>query len=225
MAEADVPPGSLNIVTGDKSTGAALAEHLDLDALAFTGSSETGKAIRRATAGSRTRLALDLGGVPALIVFEDAPLDQAVDAVVAGAFVNRGHVRYGGARLFVQEGIAPDFTERLRERLSTLRVGDPLDANTDVGPLVSRGQRDRIAEYVRAGIEEGATFVQGPGTLPERGFFFAPGFFAGVRPSDGVASREIVGPILSVQTFRAPDEAISRANATPFGSAAGSLDR
>ena len=140
---------------------------------------------------------------------------------MAGAFVNRGHVRYGGARLFVQEGIASDFTERLRERLSTLRVGDPLDANTDVGPLVSRGQRDRIAEYVRTGIEEGATFVQGPGTLPERGFFFAPGFFAGVRPSDGVASREIVGPILSIQTFRTPDEAIGRANATPFGSAAG----
>jgi acyl-CoA reductase-like NAD-dependent aldehyde dehydrogenase len=219
--EAELPPGVINVVTGDGRTGAALVEHPDLDKLTFTGSTEVGKAIRRETAGTKKRLTLELGGKSALIVYDDAPLDQAVEGIVNAIFFNQGQVCCAGSRLLVQEAVYGEVVERLRARIETLRLGDPLDKNTDVGAINSRRQRDRIAEMVQGGVEEGATLVQSSARIPERGFWFPPSFFVDVQPTYRIAREEIFGPVLSVMSFRTPDEAIDRANNLPYGLSAG----
>ena len=219
--EADLPPGVVNIVTGAGRTGAAIVSHPGVDKIAFTGSTEVGKAIQRAIAGSGKRVTLELGGKAAHIVFDDAALDQAVEGVVDGIYFNQGHVCCAGSRLLVQESIAEPFLARLRDRLSTIRVGDPLDKNTDVGAINSKAQFDRITELVEHGVSEGAEIYQPACPLPERGWFFRPTIFTNVSQSHRVAREEIVGPVLSVLTFRTPDEAIVKANNTPYGLSAG----
>ncbi|MGA3038774.1 MAG: aldehyde dehydrogenase family protein [Vulcanimicrobiaceae bacterium] len=218
--EADLPPGVVNIVTGDGATGAALVAS-DVDKIAFTGSTEVGRAIRRDTAASKKRLTLELGGKAAQIVFADAALDQAVEGIVAGIYFNQGHVCCAGSRLLVQENVHDEIIRRLRKRIATLRLGDPLDKNTDIGAINSRAQLEKIRELVQSGIDEGGELVQAPCALPERGFWFAPSFFTGVAPSFRIAREEIFGPVLSILTFRTPDEAIEKANNTPYGLSAG----
>jgi len=220
-AEADLPPGVVNIVTGDGRTGAALAEHPDIDKVSFTGSTEVGKSIRRIVAGTPKRLSLELGGKSAFIVYDDAPLDQTIEGIVSAIFFNQGHVCCAGSRLLVQESIAEEVIERLRTRIATLRHGDPLDKNTDVGAINSRAQRDKIVELVQSGVEDGATLVQADWTPPERGFWYPASFFTNVAPTFRIAREEIFGPVLSVMTFRTPDEAIERANNLPYGLSAG----
>jgi acyl-CoA reductase-like NAD-dependent aldehyde dehydrogenase len=220
-AEAELPPGVVNIITGDGRTGAALVEHPDVDKLTFTGSTEVGKAIRRATAGTSKRISLELGGKSAFLVFDDAPLDQTIEGIVSAIYFNQGHVCCAGSRLLVQENIAEDLIERLRARIATLRHGDPLDKNTDIGAINSRQQRDKIVELVQSGVEEGATLVQSDWTPPERGYWYPASFFTNVQPTYRIAREEIFGPVLSVMTFRTPGEAIERANNLPYGLSAG----
>ncbi|MGZ5213191.1 MAG: aldehyde dehydrogenase family protein [Actinomycetota bacterium] len=220
IQEAELPPGVVNIVTGAGETGAALVES-SVDKIAFTGSTEVGKRIQRSIAGSGKRLTLELGGKAANIVFEDAPLDQAVEGVVNGIFFNQGHVCCAGSRLLVQEPVFDALIEKLKSRLQTLRVGDPLDKNTDVGAINSRAQLDKIEELVASGVEEGAEIYQPNCVLPERGFWFRPTLFTGVSQSHRIAREEIFGPVLSILTFRTPDEAVEKANNTPFGLSAG----
>jgi aldehyde dehydrogenase (NAD+) len=220
IQEAELPPGVVNIVTGAGETGAALVE-APVDKIAFTGSTDVGKRIRRSIAGSGKRLTLELGGKAANIVFEDAPLDQAVEGVVNGIFFNQGHVCCAGSRLLVQEPVFDALIEKLKTRLGTLRVGDPLDKNTDVGAINSRAQLDKIEELVASGIEEGAEIYQPECVLPERGFWFRPTLFTGVSQSHRIAREEIFGPVLSILTFRTPEEAVEKANNTPFGLSAG----
>jgi len=220
-AEADLPPGIVNVVTGDGTTGAALVEHPDLNKISFTGSTEVGKSILRATAGTPKRVALELGGKSAFVVYDDAPLDQAIEGIVSAIYFNAGHVCCAGSRLLVQESIAEEVVERLRARLATIRHGDPLDKNTDIGAINSRAQRDRIAELVQSGVDDGATLAQVPWTPPERGYWYPASFFTNVQPTYRIAREEIFGPVLSIMTFRTPDEAIERANNLPYGLAAG----
>ncbi len=220
IQEAELPPGVVNIVTGAGETGAALVEST-VDKIAFTGSTEVGKRIQRSIAGSGKRLTLELGGKAANIVFEDAPLDQAVEGVVNGIFFNQGHVCCAGSRLLVQEPVFDALIEKLKARLQTLRVGDPLDKNTDVGAINSRAQLDKIEELVASGVEEGAEIYQPECVLPERGFWFRPTLFTGVSQSHRIAREEIFGPVLSILTFRTPEEAVEKANNTPFGLSAG----
>jgi aldehyde dehydrogenase (NAD+) len=220
LQEAGLPPGVVNVVTGAGPTGAALVD-APVDKIAFTGSTEVGKAIRRATAGSGKRLTLELGGKAANIVFEDAPIDQAVEGVINGIFFNQGHVCCAGSRLLVQEPIFEVLLVKLKERLATLRVGDPLDKNTDVGAINSRQQLDKITELVAAGTDEGAEIYQPDCVLPERGFWFRPTLFTGVSQSHRIAREEIFGPVLSILTFRTPEEAVEKANDTPYGLSAG----
>ncbi|MEA2666362.1 MAG: aldehyde dehydrogenase [Candidatus Eremiobacteraeota bacterium] len=219
--EADLPPGVLNVVTGDGRTGAALVAHPGIDKLAFTGSTEVGKAIARSLAGTRTRLTLELGGKAANIVFADAPLDQAVEGVVNGIYFNQGHVCCAGSRLLVQESVHDEVVARLEARIETLRLGDPLDKNTDIGAINSPAQHAKIAELVRSGIDEGALLHQQSCALPERGWFHRAAFFTGVSQSHRIAREEIFGPVLAVMTFRTADEAIEKANNTPYGLSAG----
>ena len=220
IQEAELPPGVVNIVTGAGETGAALVE-APVDKIAFTGSTEVGKIIRRTTAGSGKRLTLELGGKAANIVFEDAPLDQAVEGVVNGIFFNQGHVCCAGSRLLVQEPVFDVLIDKLKERLQTLRVGDPLDKNTDLGAINSRAQLQKIEELVASGVEEGAEMFQPDCVLPERGFWFRPTLFTGVSQSHRIAREEIFGPVLSILTFRTPQEAVEKANNTPYGLSAG----
>jgi aldehyde dehydrogenase (NAD+) len=220
IQQAELPPGAVNVITGAGETGAALVA-ADVDKVAFTGSTEVGKQIRRTIAGSNKRLTLELGGKAANIVFEDAPLDQAVEGVVNGIFFNQGHVCCAGSRLLVQEPIFEALLEKLKARLQTLRVGDPLDKNTDIGAINSRAQLTRIEELVAAGVEEGAEMYQPACDLPERGFWFRPTLFTGVSQSHRIAREEIFGPVLSILTFRTPDEAVEKANNTPYGLSAG----
>jgi aldehyde dehydrogenase (NAD+) len=220
IQQAELPPGTVNVITGAGETGAALVA-ADVDKVAFTGSTEVGKQIRRTIAGSGKRLTLELGGKAANIVFEDAPLDQAVEGVVNGIFFNQGHVCCAGSRLLVQEPIFEPLLEKLKARLQTLRVGHPLDKNTDIGAINSRAQLTRIEELVAAGIEEGAEMYQPACDLPERGFWFRPTLFTGVSQSHRIAREEIFGPVLSILTFRTPDEAVEKANNTPYGLSAG----
>ena len=220
VREAELPPGVVNIVTGAGATGAALVE-ADVDKIAFTGSTEVGKIIRRTTAGSGKRLTLELGGKAANIVFEDAPLDQAVEGVVNGIFFNQGHVCCAGSRLLVQEPVFDALLGKLKDRLQTLRVGDPLDKNTDIGAINSRGQLEKITELVESGVSEGAEIYQPDCALPERGFWFRPTLFTGVSQSHRIAREEIFGPVLSILTFRTPAEAVEKANNTPYGLSAG----
>ncbi|MBK9189480.1 MAG: aldehyde dehydrogenase family protein [Phycisphaerales bacterium] len=222
IEECDFPPGVVNVITGDGRTGAALASHPGVHKVAFTGSTEVGKKIAAATAGSGKRLTLELGGKSPHIIFEDASLDQAIEGIIAGIYFNQGEVCCAGSRLFVQESILDDVTARLRRRLGTLRVGDPLDKNTDVGAVNSRAQLDTIRNYLRLGADEGATLHEcGTSPLPAKGFWCRPSFFTGVQPSHTIAREEIFGPVLSVLSFRTPDEAVARANNTPYGLAAG----
>jgi aldehyde dehydrogenase (NAD+) len=221
IQQAELPPGVVNILTGAGATGASLVGHPDVDKVAFTGSTEVGKQIRRAVAGSSKHLTLELGGKAANIVFEDASIDQAVEGVVNGIFFNQGHVCCAGSRLLVQEPVSEELLEKLKVRLGTLRVGDPLDKNTDVGAINSRAQLEKIGELVASGVEEGAVMYQPPCDLPERGFWFAPTLFTGVSQSHRIAREEIFGPVLSILTFRTPEEAVEKANNTPYGLSAG----
>jgi aldehyde dehydrogenase (NAD+) len=220
-AEADLPPGVVNIVTGDGTAGAALVAHPGVDKIAFTGSTEVGKIIQRTLAGRRTPRTLELGGKAANIVFADAPLDQAIEGVVNGIYFNQGHVCCAGSRLLVQEPIHDEVVERLSARIETLRLGDPLDKNTDIGAINSAAQHAKIDELVRSGIAEGAVLHQQSCALPEQGWFFPASFFTGVSPSHRIAREEIFGPVLSIMTFRTADEAIEKANNTPYGLSAG----
>jgi aldehyde dehydrogenase (NAD+) len=221
LQEAELPPGVVNIVTGAGATGAALVAHEGVDKIAFTGSTEVGKRIQRSTAGTSKRLTLELGGKAPNIVFEDAPIDQAVEGIINGIYFNQGHVCCAGSRLFVQESVVEPVIRKLRERIGTLRVGNPLDKNTDVGAINSRAQLEKIQEMVQSGVDEGAEMVQTQCKLPTRGFWFAPTFFTGVAQSSRIAQEEIFGPVLSVLTFRTPEEAIEKANNTPYGLSAG----
>ena len=221
IQEAELPPGVVNIVTGAGATGAALVAHPDVDKIAFTGSTEVGKRIARSTAGTSKKLTLELGGKAPNIVFEDAPLDQAVEGIINGIYFNQGHVCCAGSRLFVQESVVEPVIRKLRDRIGTLRVGNPLDKNTDIGAINSRAQLDKIRELVESGLEEGAEIFQSSCSLPQRGFWFAPTFFTGVSQSNRIAQEEIFGPVLSVLTFRTPEEAIEKANNTPYGLSAG----
>jgi aldehyde dehydrogenase (NAD+) len=219
--QADLPPGVVNIVTGGGATGAAVVAHPDVDKVAFTGSTEVGRQIARAVAGTRKRLTLELGGKAANIVFDDAPLDQAVEGIVNGIFFNQGHVCCAGSRLLVQESIVDELLERLKRRMTTLRVGDPLDKNTDIGAINSAEQLEKIRALSAAGEAEGAQRWSPPCELPSRGFWFAPTLFTGVSQTHRIAREEIFGPVLSVLTFRTPAEAVEKANNTPYGLSAG----
>lgn len=221
IQEAELPPGVVNIVTGAGATGAALVGHPDVDKIAFTGSTEVGKRIQRAAAGTKKKLTLELGGKAPNIVFEDAPLDQAIEGIINGIYFNQGHVCCAGSRLFVQESVVEPVIRKLRERIGTLRVGNPLDKNTDVGAINSAAQLEKIRDLVESGVEEGAEIFQSSCSLPTRGFWFAPTFFTGVSQSNRIAQEEIFGPVLSVLTFRTPEEAIEKANNTPYGLSAG----
>ena len=221
IAETDLPPGVVNVLAGGPAVGQAIVEHDGVDKIAFTGSTEVGKIIQRTLAGTDTRLSLELGGKAANIVFDDAPLDQAVEGIVNGIFFNQGQVCCAGSRLLVQESIADELIEKLKRRLATLRVGSPLDKNTDVGAINSAAQLMRIRELTQAGEEEGAHRWSPPCELPERGFWFAPTVFTGVEQAHRIAREEIFGPVLSVLTFRTPDEAVQKANNTPYGLSAG----
>jgi aldehyde dehydrogenase (NAD+) len=219
--QADLPPGVVNVLTGAGDTGAALVSHPGVDKVAFTGSTEVGKEISRALAGTGRRLTLELGGKGANIVFDDAPAEQAVEGIVNGIFFNQGHVCCAGSRLLVQESVAGTVVERLKERLATLRLGDPLDKNTDIGAINSREQLDKISALSAAGDAEGAERWSPPCPLPGRGYWFPPTVFTGVSQSHRIAREEIFGPVLSVLTFRTPEEAVTKANNTPYGLAAG----
>jgi acyl-CoA reductase-like NAD-dependent aldehyde dehydrogenase len=219
--QAELPAGAVNVVTGDGSTGAHLVKHEGIDKVAFTGSTEVGKAIMRELAGRDIALTLELGGKAANIVFDDAALDQAVEGIVNGIYFNQGHVCCAGSRLLVQESIYEPLVAKLKRRMGTLRVGDPLDKNTDVGAINSKQQLDRIEELVEAGREEGAEIYQPACRLPEKGWWFVPTVFTNVAQSYRIAQEEIFGPVLSVLTFRTPEEAVEKANNTAYGLSAG----
>ncbi|MEM1440780.1 MAG: aldehyde dehydrogenase family protein [Verrucomicrobiota bacterium] len=219
--EADLPPGVVNIVTGAGETGSALVEHSGIDKVAFTGSTAVGKHIARSIAGTPKKLTLELGGKAANIVFDDAAIDQAVEGVINGIYFNQGHVCCAGSRLLLQESIHDTFVAKLSRRIETLRVGDPLDKNTDIGAINSKAQLSRIRELVAAGKEEGAELHQSSCPLPDEGFWHRPSFFTGVTSSHRVAREEIFGPVLSIMTFRTPAEAVTLANDTCYGLSAG----
>jgi acyl-CoA reductase-like NAD-dependent aldehyde dehydrogenase len=219
--QAELPPGVVNIITGAGATGAALVSHPGVDKVAFTGSTEVGKAIARSVAGTDKRLTLELGGKAANIVFDDAPIDQTVEGIVAGIFFNQGHVCCAGSRLLVQESVADELVARLKRRLSTLRLGDPLDKNTDIGAINSLEQLERIRHLAGVGDDEGAERWTADCDLPAKGYWFAPTVFTGVSQAHRIAREEIFGPVLSVLTFRTPSEAIEKANNTAYGLSAG----
>jgi aldehyde dehydrogenase (NAD+) len=221
LRQAELPPGVVNIVTGDGRAGAEIVQAEGVDKIAFTGSTEVGKAIQRELAGTGKKLTLELGGKAANIIFDDAALDQAVEGIVNGIYFNQGHVCCAGSRLLVQESIYEPVVEKLKRRLTTLRVGDPLDKNTDVGAINSRQQLEKIQELVASGAEEGAEIYQPPCRLPEKGYWFVPTVFTNVAQSYRIAQEEIFGPVLSVLTFRTPEEAVEKANNTPYGLSAG----
>jgi aldehyde dehydrogenase (NAD+) len=219
--ESGLPAGVVNIVTGYGDTGASLVNHPDVNKIAFTGSTHVGKIIQSAIAGNGKKLTLELGGKSANIIFEDAPLDQAVEGVVNGIFFNQGHVCCAGSRLFVQESVAEQVIAKLKDRLDTLYVGDPLDKNTDVGAINSKEQFTTVQNYIKLGKQEGASVYESKCTLPKNGFFIRPTLFTDVAQSSRIVQEEIFGPVLTIQTFRTIDEVIQKANNTPFGLAAG----
>jgi aldehyde dehydrogenase (NAD+) len=219
--QADLPPGVVNIVTGAGETGRALVEHAGVDKVAFTGSTEVGKMIARSTAGTHKKVTLELGGKAANIVFDDAPVDQAVEGIVNGIFFNQGHVCCAGSRLLVQESAYDEVMSSLKRRLGTLRLGDPLDKNTDIGAINSAEQLARIRELSDVGESEGAERWSPPCEIPAKGFWFPPTVFTGVSQAHRIAREEIFGPVLSVLTFRTPQEAVEKANNTPYGLSAG----
>ncbi|MEW1955003.1 aldehyde dehydrogenase family protein [Terrabacter sp. NPDC080008] len=219
--QAGLPAGVVNIVTGDGRTGQALVEHAGVDKIAFTGSTEVGKAIARSIAGTSKKATLELGGKAANIVFDDAPIDQAVEGIIGGIFFNQGQVCCAGSRLLVQENVHDEVVSRLKRRLGTLRVGDPMDKNTDLGAINSRAQLERITSLVEAGVAEGAERWSPECALPGKGFWFPPTVLTGVSQTHRVATEEIFGPVLSVLTFRTPQEAVAKANNTAYGLSAG----
>jgi acyl-CoA reductase-like NAD-dependent aldehyde dehydrogenase len=221
LQQADLPKGVVNIVTGAGETGAALVRHGDVNKVAFTGSTAVGREIAKAVAGTGKKVTLELGGKAANIVFDDAPLDQAIEGIVTGIFFNQGHVCCAGSRLLVQENVHDEVVEKLKTRLATLRLGDPLDKNTDIGAINSKEQLDRIRTLSDLGEQEGAQRWSAPCEIPKNGFWFAPTIFTGVQASSTIAREEIFGPVLSVLTFRTPAEAITKANNTPYGLSAG----
>jgi len=219
--QADLPPGVVNIITGAGETGRMLVEHPDVNKVAFTGSTEVGKAIQRQVAGTNKRLTLELGGKAANIIFDDAPIDQAIEGIVNGIYFNQGHVCCAGSRLLLQESIAEQTIESLKRRLQTLRLGDPLDKNTDIGAINSREQLNRIIDLTKSGEDEGAERWSPACAIPDKGFWFAPTIFTNVTQAHRIAREEIFGPVLSVLTFRTPDEAVEKANNTQYGLSAG----
>ncbi|HEX3906469.1 MAG TPA: aldehyde dehydrogenase family protein [Mycobacteriales bacterium] len=221
IAQADLPPGVVNIINGGPEIGQALVAHPGVDKVAFTGSTAVGKEIAKTVAGTRKRLSLELGGKAANIIFDDAPLDQAVEGIVNGIFFNQGHVCCAGSRLLVQESIAEETLDALRRRLVHLKLGDPLDKNTDIGAINSAAQLERITELTAVAESEGATRWSPPCDLPSSGYWFAPTVLTDVTPAHRVAQEEVFGPVLAVMTFRTPEEAIAKANNTPYGLSAG----
>jgi len=221
IQEAGLPEGVVNIISGAGETGAAIVNHPKVKKIAFTGSTEVGKLIMRSIAGTDKKVTLELGGKAANIIFEDAPIDQAIEGIVNGIYFNQGHVCCAGSRLFIQESVKNLVIKKLKHRLKSLRVGNPLDKNTDVGAINSRMQLEKIFELVNSGIEEGCSIYQPDCRLPERGYFFKPTFFTNVAQSNRIAQEEIFGPVLSVLTFRTPKEAIEKANNTQYGLSAG----
>ena len=221
LQQAELPAGVVNILTGAGETGQALVRHPDVDKVAFTGSTAVGREIAKTIAGTHKRATLELGGKAANIVFDDAPIDQAVEGIVNGIFFNQGHVCCAGSRLLVQESIHDEVVDRLKRRLETLRLGDPLDKNTDIGAINSAEQLERIRRLSDIGEQEGAERWSAPCDIPENGFWFAPTIFTGVQTASTIAREEIFGPVLSVLTFRTPAEAIAKANNTPYGLSAG----
>lgn len=221
LEQAGLPPGVVNIVTGAGSTGSALVEHPDVAKIAFTGSTNVGKSIMQSLAGTSKRLTLELGGKGANIIFDDAPIDQAIEGIVNGIYFNQGHVCCAGSRLLVQENIVDEVLIRLQSRMSTLRIGNPLDKNTDIGAINSRAQLTRIQELVNAGVSEGAEIWKCTSELPSQGFWFAPSYFTNVTDAHRIVREEIFGPVLTIQTFRTPKEAVEKANNTPYGLSAG----
>ena len=222
LQEVGLPPGVVNIVTGDGRTGATIVNHAGIDKVAFTGSTDVGKKIAKATAGSSKKLTLELGGKSPHIIFDDAAIDQAVEGIVQGIYFNQGEVCCAGSRLLVQEGVISEVRKKLELRLASLRVGDPMDKNTDVGAINSKQQLDTINRYLQLGKDEGAELCSpSTSTLPSKGYWCKPCFFANVQPSHTIAREEIFGPVLSLMSFRTVEEAISKANNTPYGLAAG----
>ena len=221
IQEADLPPGVVNIITGAGETGAWLTKHKDVNKIAFTGSTEVGKIIQRTLAGSDKKLTLELGGKGANIIFEDAPIDQAVEGVINGIFFNQGHVCCAGSRLYVQESIAKIFIKKLKDRIDTLLVGDPMDKNTDIGAINSAQQLKTIQQYIKIGKSEGANFFESNCALPKKGYFCKPTLFTNVAQSNRIAQEEIFGPVLCILTFRTDDEVIEKANNSPYGLSAG----
>lgn len=219
--QAGLPRGVVNILTGDGSTGAALVNHPGIQKIAFTGSTEVGKLIARSVAGTKKSVTLELGGKGANVIFEDAPIDETVEGIINGIFFNQGHVCCAGSRLLVQENIKNEVLEKLKRRMSLIRVGDPLDKNTDLGAINSRAQLMKIQELTESGIAEGAHRWSPDCQLPEQGFWFPPTFFTEVSQAHRIAREEIFGPVLSVISFRTPSEAIEKANNTPYGLSAG----
>ncbi len=221
LADADLPPGVVNIVLGAGDIGRTLVNHPGIDKVAFTGSTEVGKQIQSSLAGTGRKLTLELGGKAANIVFDDAPIDQAVEGIVNGIFFNQGHVCCAGSRLLLQESIAEEFVAKLQDRISMLRMGDPMDKNTDIGAINSAEQLARVTDISATGEDEGAVRWTSPCPIPDRGYFFPPTIFTSVSQSMRIARDEIFGPVLAVLTFRTPDEALAKANNTPYGLSAG----
>jgi len=221
IQEADLPPGVVNIVTGAGETGQALVNHPDIDKVAFTGSTDVGKYIMKALAGSGKKYTLELGGKAANIIFEDAPIDQAVEGIINSIFFNQGHVCCAGSRLYIQEGIAEQVIQKLKRRMDSLIVGDPLDKNTDIGAINSKIQLNKINGYLKLGSKEGGTLYQSPCDLPKKGYWCAPTLFTDVSQSHRIVQEEIFGPVLAIQTFRTVDEVITKANNTPYGLSGG----
>jgi aldehyde dehydrogenase (NAD+) len=221
IADADLPPGVVNIVTGAGDVGSMLINHAGIDKVAFTGSTAVGRRIQRELAGTGRKITLELGGKGANIIFEDAAQDQAVEGIINGIFFNQGQVCCAGSRLLVQESIADEFIERLKQRVETLRVGDPMDKNTDVGAINSEAQLGRITALMNAGIAEGAELWSSSCPLPKNGYYLSPSIFTNATPSMRIAREEIFGPVLTTMTFRTPDEAVLKANNSPYGLSAG----
>ncbi len=221
IRESDLPPGVVNIVTGGGSTGASIVNHPDINKIAFTGSTEVGKIIQRSIAGTNKKATLELGGKAANIIFEDAPIDQAVEGVINGIYFNQGHVCCAGSRLYVQESVAGEVIRKLKDRIETLIVGDPMDKNTDIGAINSKEQLHTIQKYISIGKKEGAEMHESSCSLPGKGFWCRPTMFTNVAQSNRLAQEEIFGPVLSVLTFRTDDEVIEKANNSPYGLSAG----
>lgn len=221
IEQAGLPEGVVNIITGAGATGAALVNHPDINKVAFTGSTDVGKIIQRAVSGTGKKLTLELGGKAANIIFEDAAIDQAVEGIVNGIYFNQGHVCCAGSRLFVQESVYDEVLEKLKYRMESLIVGDPLDKNTDIGAINSKDQLQTVKKYLEIGQKEGAVMFQSSAAIPKKGFWCAPTLFENVSQSHAIAREEIFGPVLAVQTFRTVDEVITKANNTPYGLSAG----